>query len=77
MNLLNKEMTMYELDNEMESLGFMSEGEAIGNEEVVESGCISYTKDCEDYTVVDFEIISRNEEEYGVDCTIVKVTGIR
>lgn len=75
--LIGKEMTMYELDNEMLTLGFMSEGECIGQREVVESECISYTKDGEEYTVVDFEIISRNEEEEGVDCTIVKITGIR
>lgn len=75
--LIGKEMAVYELDNEMIELGFMSEGECIGQKEVVESECISYTKDGEEYTVVDFEIISWNEEDESVDCTIIKITNIR
>lgn len=45
--LIGKEIAMYELDNEMVNLGFMSEGECIGQREVVESECVSYTKKME------------------------------
>lgn len=75
--LIGKEIAMYELDNEMVNLGFMSEGECIGQREVVESECVSYTKDGEEYTVVDFEIVSWNEEEEGVECTLVRIINIR
>lgn len=82
-NLIGKEMSMYELDNEMMTFGFYSEGESIGLKEVVESGCIyyHYAKETdyenENGVVIDFEIISWNEEEEGIDCTIVKIIGVR
>ena len=73
--LVGRTFTMVELDNEMERLGYLSEGNIINDIEVIESGCIAYTKDGEeDYDIIDFEVV---EEDVQAEDSVVKVTGIR
>ena len=73
--LVGRTLTMVELDNEMERLGYISEGDVIKDIEVVESGCIAYTKDGgEDYDIIDFEVV---REDLFVEDSEIKVTGIR
>lgn len=75
--LVNREMNMMELDNEMVALGYYSEDEAIENYEIIESGCIAYTKNGEDHDIVDFEVTGEVKEDERISATYVKVIGIR
>ena len=72
--LVGKELRMYELDNEMESMGYGSENSAINNWDIIDSGCICYTKDGENYDTLDFDVV----EEDVIACdTTVRVIGVR
>lgn len=81
MNLINKEMNFYGLDNEMEALGFYSEGEILSNDdtlqEIIESGVICYTKENGEMVRVEFEVtILADREEETLSATYIKVKEI-
>lgn len=78
MNLINKEMNFLELDNEMEALGFYSEGEILSNDdalqEIIESGVICYTKENGEMVRVEFEVaILADREEEALSATFIKI----
>lgn len=81
MNLINKEMNFLELDNEMETLGFFSEGEILGDDEalweIIESSCICYVKENGEMARVEFEVtILADREEEALSATYIKIKEI-
>lgn len=83
MNLINKEMNFLELDNEMETLGFYSEGEILSDDDtlqdIIDSGVICYVaKESSgmvmEMVAVEFEVtILADREEEALSATYIKI----
>ena len=72
--LLNKEMTLVEMDNEAERITGSTTSLFDAENDCMEQTSCSYYMDTDKNIVVEFEIINKNEEDNTE--TLVKVTDI-